>query len=103
MTRGASAGPFCLRGIIVFGMDTDGPRAGKLLVLAVTGEAERIIIVCLDQLGPAGPSMGVVTIEAENPSIEMTAFLKIKPLLMLRFGMGLRISPDTGLKLVIIG
>jgi hypothetical protein len=84
-------------------MDTDGPGGGKLLIFAVAGETERIIVVRLDQLGRAGPSMGVVTIEAVNPCIEMAALLKVKPLLMLRFGMGLRISPDAGLELVIIG
>ncbi len=73
------------------------------MILAVAGETERIIIICLDQLGPAGPSMGVVTIEAVNPCVEMAALLKVKPLLMLRFGMGLRISPNAGLELVIIG
>ena len=84
-------------------MDTDGPGGGKLLILAVAGEAECVIIVCLHQLGSAGPSMGVVTIEAENPCVEMAALLKVKPLLMLRFRVSLRISPDAGLKLVIIG
>ena len=85
MTRGTSAGSSCLRSIVVLGMDTDGPGGSKLLIFAVAGEAERVIIVCLDQLGPARPSMGVVTIEAENPCIEMATLLKVKPLLMLRF------------------
>ena len=87
----------------MLGMDPDGPGIGKFLIFAMAGETERIIIVCLDQLGPAGPSMGVVTIKAENACIEMATLLKVKPLLMLRFGMSLRISPDSGLELVIIG
>ncbi len=103
MARRTSAGSSCLRGIVVLGMDTDGPGVGKLLIFAVTGEAECIIIVCLDQLGPAGSAMGVVAIEAENPCIEMAALLKVEPLLMLRFRMGLRITPDSGPELVIFG
>ncbi len=87
----------------MLGMDTDGPGSGKLLIFPVAGEAERIIIVCFDELGPARSSMRVVTIEAKNPSIEMAALLKVEPLLVLRFGMGLWISPYAGLKLVIIG
>lgn len=87
----------------MLGMDPDGPGAGKLLIFPVAGETEHIIIVRLDQLGPAGSSMRIVTIEAENPCVEMLALLKVEPLLMLRFGMGLRITPDSRLELVIVG
>jgi hypothetical protein len=47
--------------------------------------------------------MGIMTIEAEDPRIIMTALLEIEPLLVMGFGMGLRISPDTGFKLIIVG
>ncbi len=87
----------------MLGMDTDGPGVRKPSIFAVAGETERIIIVCLDQLGPAGSSMWIVAIEAEYPRIEMAALLKIEPLLMLGFGMGLRITPDAGFELIIIG
>ena len=103
MARGTSTGPSCLRGIIVLGMNTDGPRGGKLLVFAMAGKAERIIIVCLDQLGPAGPSMGIVAVEAEDTGIKVSAPLKVEPLLVMGFGMGLRISPESRFELVIVG
>ena len=47
MTGGASAGSPGLRGIVVLGMDPDGPRVGKLLVFAMTGEAKVVIVICL--------------------------------------------------------
>jgi hypothetical protein len=47
--------------------------------------------------------MGIVTIKAQNPGIEMTALLKVEPLLVVGFRMGLGISPAPGFKLVIIG
>ena len=103
MARGTSADSSGLWGIVVLGMDPDGPGIGKLLIFAVAGETERIIIVCLDQLGPAGPSVGVVAIKTEDACIEMATLLKVEPLLMLGFGMGLRISPGPWLELVIIG
>ncbi len=103
MTGRASAGSPGLGGIVVFGMDTDGPRVRKLFIFAMAGEAECVIVICLDQLGPTGPSMGVMTIEAENPRVEMATFLKVEPLLVMGFRMGLRISPDSRLKLVIVG
>jgi hypothetical protein len=84
-------------------MNTDGPRVGKLFVFSVTGQAEVVVVVCFDQLGPTGPSMGIMTIEAEDPCIEMTALLKVEPLLMMGFKMGLRISPDSRFKLVVVG
>jgi hypothetical protein len=84
-------------------MDPDGPRVGKLLVFAMTGEAKVVIVICLGQLGSTGSSMGIMTIEAENPCIEMTAPLKVEPLLVMGFRMGLWISPDSGLKLIIVG
>jgi hypothetical protein len=84
-------------------MDPDGPRVGKLFIFAMTGEAKVVIVVGLGQLGSTGPSMGIMTIEAEDACIEMTALLKVEPLLVMGFRMGLRISPDSGLKLVIVG
>jgi len=87
----------------VLGMDPDGPRIGKLFIFAVTGEAEVVVVICFGQLRSTGPSMGIVTIKAEDPGIEMTALLKIEPLLMMGFRMGLWISPDSRLKLVIVG
>jgi hypothetical protein len=103
MTGGASAGSPGLRGIVVLGMDPDGPRVGKLLVFAMTGEAKVVIVICLGQLGSTGSSMGIMTIEAGDPCIEMTALLKVEPLLVMGFRMGLGISPDSRLKLVIVG
>ena len=103
MTGGASAGSPGLRGIVVLGMDPDGPRVGKLLIFAMTGEAKVVIVIGLGQLGSTGPSMGIMTIEAEDACIEMTALLKVEPLLVMGFRMGLGISPDSGLKLVIVG
>jgi hypothetical protein len=47
--------------------------------------------------------MRIVTIKAEDPGIEMAALLEIEPLLVVGLGMGLRISPEPGLKLIIIG
>ena len=64
MTGGASAGSPGLRGIVVLGMDPDGPRVGKLFVFAVTGEAKVVIVIGFGQLGPTGPSMGNVAIKA---------------------------------------
>jgi hypothetical protein len=103
MTGGASAGSPGLRGIVVLGMDPDGPRVGKLLVFTMTRQAKVVVVIGLGQLGPTGPSMGIMTIETEDPCIKMAALLKVEPLLMMGFRMGLRISPDSGLKLVIVG
>ena len=102
MARGTSAGSSGLRGIVVLGMDPDGPGIGKLLVFAMTGEAKVVIVICLGQLGSTGSSMGIMTIETENPCIEMTALLEVEPLLVVGLGMGLRISPESRLKLVIV-
>ena len=103
MAGGAAAGSPGLWSIVVLGMDPDGPGSGKLFVFAVAGEAEIIVVIGLGQLGPTGSSMGIVTIKTENPGIEMTALLKIEPLLVVGLGMGLRISPESRLKLVIVG
>jgi hypothetical protein len=84
-------------------MDPDGPRVGKLFVLPVTGQAEVVVVIGFNQLGSAGPSMRIMTIEAEDPCIEMSALLKVEPLLVMGFGMGLRISPDSRFKLVVVG
>jgi hypothetical protein len=84
-------------------MDPDGPGVGKLVVFAMAGEAEVIVVICLGQLGSTGPSMWIMAIKAQDPGIEVTTLLEIEPLLMMGFGMGLRISPDSRLKLVIAG
>jgi hypothetical protein len=103
VTGGAAAGSSGLRGIVVLGVDSDGPWIRKPFILTMAGETEGIIVICFDQLGSTGPSMGIMAIEAMNPRIEMFASLKVKPLLMVGFRMGLRISPDSRLKLVIVG
>src|SRR4030042_2070208 len=103
MAGGAAAGSPGFRRIVVLGMDPDGPGSGKLFVFAVAGEAEIIVVIGFGQLGSTGPSMGDMTIKAEDPRIEMTTLLKVEPLLMMGFRMGLRISPDSRLKLVIVG
>jgi hypothetical protein len=83
-------------------MDPDSPRVGKPLIFAVTREAEVVVIIGFGQLGLAGPSMGIMTIKAEDPCIEMTTLLKVEPLLMMGFGMGLWVSPDSRFKLVVV-
>ncbi len=103
MTGGAATGPFRFWSIVVLGMNSNGPWVCKLLVFSVAGETESIVIVCFDELGSAGSSVRIMTIKAENPGIKMAVLLKVEPLLMLRFGMGLRISPGPRLKLVIAG
>ena len=87
----------------MFGMNPDGPWSGKLLMSTVAGETEGVIIVCFDKLRLTGPSMGIVTIKTVNPGIKVAALLEVEPLLMLGFGMGLRISPGSRFKLVIVG
>jgi hypothetical protein len=84
-------------------MDPDGPRVGKPFVFAVAGETESIIMVCFDQLGPAGAPMWIMTIGTEDPCNKVAALLKVEPLLMMGFRMSLWISPDSRLKLVIVG
>ena len=93
MAGGASAGSPGLRSIVVLGMDPDGPRIGKLFVFAVAGKAEVVVVIGFGQLGSTGSSMGIVTIKAEDPRIEMTALLKVEPLLVMGFRMGLRDLP----------
>ena len=87
----------------MFGVDPDGPRIGKLLIFSVTGETEVVVVISFGQLGSAGSSMGIVTIKTENFGIEMAALLKVKPLLVVGLGMGLRISPESRFELVIVG
>ena len=87
----------------MLGMNSDGPWVCKLLVFSVAGETESIVIVCFDELGSTRSTMGIVTIKTVNPGIKMAALLKVEPLLVLGFGMGLRISPSSRLKLVIAG
>ena len=102
MAGGAAAGSRGLWCIVVFGVDPDGPSISKLFIFSVAGETEVVIVISLGQLGSAGPSMGIVTIKAENLGIEMTALLKVKPLLVVGLGMGLWISPESRLELVIV-
>ena len=87
----------------MLGMDPDGPGIGKFFVFAMAGETEVVVVICFGQLGSTRPSVGIMTIEAENPRIKMTTFLKVEPLLMLRFRMSSRISPDSRLKLIVVG
>jgi hypothetical protein len=103
MAGRTSASPPGLWSIVVLGMDPDGPRIGKFFVFAMAGKTEGIIMICFSQLGSTGPSMWIMTIKAEDPRIKMTALLKVEPLLMMGFRMGLGISPDSRLKLVIVG
>ena len=83
MTGGATTRSRGLRRIIVLGMDPDGVRVGKLLVFAMAGEAEVVVVIGFGQLGSTGPSMGIVAIKAENAGIEMVTLLKVQPLLMM--------------------
>ncbi len=103
MAEGATAGSSGFRSVVVLCMNSDGPRVCKFLVLAVAGETESIVMVGFDELGSARSSMGIVTIKTVNPGIKMAALLKVEPLLMLGFGMGLRVSPGSRFKLVIGG
>ena len=84
-------------------VDPDRPGAAELFVFAMAGEAKVIVVIGSDQLGSTGSPMGIVTIKAENPSIKMAALLKVEPLLVMGLRMCLRISPDSRLKLVIVG
>jgi hypothetical protein len=83
-------------------MNPDGPGIGKLFIFAVAGEAEVVVVIGLGQLRPAGSPMRIMTVKTEDPCIKMTAFLNVEPLLMMGFRMGLRISPDSGLELIVI-
>lgn len=103
MTGGASAGSSGFWSVVVLGMNSDGPWVCESLVFAVARKTERIVIVSFDELGSARSSVRIVTIKTVNPGVKMAALLKVEPLLVLRFGMGSRISPGPGLKLVIAG
>ena len=103
MAGGTSAGSPGLRRIVVLCMDPDGPGIGKLFIFAMAGEAEVVIMIGFGQLGSTRPSMGIMTIKAEDPGIKMATLLEVEPLLMMGFGMGLGISPDARLKLIIVG
>ncbi len=72
----------------MLGMDPDGPSIGKLFVFPMAGKTEIVIMIGFGQLGSTGPSMGIVTIETENPRIEMATLLKVEPLLVMGFRMG---------------
>ena len=85
MTGGTSAGSSGFWGIVVLGMNSDGPWVCKSLVFAVARETERIVMVGFDELGSTRPPMGIVTIKTVNPGIKMAALLKVEPLLMLGF------------------
>ena len=87
----------------MLGMNPDGPGIGQFFVFAMTGEAEIVVVIGFDQLGATWPPMWIMTIKAENARKKMSTLLKVEPLLMLGFGMGLRISPSARLKLVIAG
>jgi hypothetical protein len=103
MTGGASAGSPGLWGIVVLRMDPNGPRIGKLIAFAMARKAEGVVVIRLGQLRLTGSSMRIVTIKAQDSGIEMTALLKVEPLLVMGLRMSLGISPATGFKLVIIG
>jgi hypothetical protein len=103
MARRASANSSGLWGIVVLGMDPDSPCIGKFFIFAMTGEAKVVVVVCFDQLRATGPPMGIVAIKAVDPCKKMSALLKVEPLLMMGFRMDLWVSPDSRLKLVIIG
>ncbi len=103
MTERASAGSPGLWGIVVLGMDPNGPRIGELVVFAMTREAKVVVVIGPGQLRSAGSSMRIVTVKTQDPGIEMAAFLKVEPLLVVGFRMGLRLSPASGFKLIIIG
>ncbi len=103
MTGGAPAGSLGLWSIVVLGVDPDGPGTGILVVFAVAGKADVVVVIGLGKLRTTGPAMGIMTIEAEDPRIEMPTLLKVEPLLVMGFGMSSRVSPDSRLKLVIVG
>jgi len=103
MAGGASAGSPRFWRIVVFGVDPDGPSIGKLFIFSVAGETEVVVVIGFGQLGSTGPSMGIVTIETENPRIEMATPLKVEPLLVMGFRMGSWVSLDPRFKLVIAG
>jgi hypothetical protein len=84
-------------------MDSNGPRIGKLPVFAMARKAEVVVVIGLGQLRWTWPSMRIVTVKAQDPGIEVTALLKVEPLLVVGPRMGLWISPASGFKLVIIG
>lgn len=87
----------------MLGMDPDGPGIGKSFVFAMAGKAKVVVVIGFDQLGSTGPSVRVMAIKAEDPGIKMATPLKVEPLLMMGFRMGLRVPPDSRLKLVIVG
>ena len=103
MTGSTTTRSQSLRRIIVLGMDPDDIGVSKLPVFAMAGEAEVVVVVGFRQLGSTGSSMGIVAIETENAGIEMVTPLKVKPLLVVGFRVGLRVSPEPGLKLVTVG
>ena len=69
----------------MLGMDPDRPRICKLFVFTVAGEADGVVVIGLSQLRSTGPAMGIMTIEAEDPRIEMTTLLQVEPLLVMGF------------------
>ena len=87
----------------MLGMDPDSPSIGKLLVFAMAGKAEGVIVIGLGKLRSAGSAVRIMTIEAEDPRIEMATPLEVHPLLVMGFRMSLRVSPDSRLELEIVG
>src|SRR3990172_11865985 len=91
----AERAPTCahrLRRIIMFRMHTDGFRAGKFSSLYMAGKAEGVIEIGFDQLESASSPMGIMTVKAGDLSLEMNASQEVEPLLVMRLGMGLRVS-----------
>ena len=103
MTGSTTTRSQSLRRIIVLGMDPDDIGVSKLPVFAMAGKTEIVVVISFGQLGSTGSSMGIVAIKAEDTRIEMPTSLKVEPLLVMGFGVGLWISPDSRLKLVIVG
>ncbi len=84
-------------------MDSDGPGASELFAFSMAGKAEVVIMIRSGQLRATGSTMRIVAVETENPAVIMFASQKVEPLLVMRLGMGLRVPPDAGLELVVIG
>jgi hypothetical protein len=91
------AGAGRLGSIVMLRMHADGPGVRKPFVLAMARETEVVIVVGPGQLGPAGSSVGVVAVETENFGIEVSALLKIEPLLVVGLGMRLGSPQRPGL------
>src|SRR4030042_4679419 len=73
MARRAPTGSSCFWGIIVFRMDADGLRIGKLFVFSMAGETKGIIKIKFDHLELARPSMGIVAAETGDLGLKVVA------------------------------